>query len=245
MTRLNEVVAVERGLRPATETQVTKAYHDLQKPALFSGLSKHYESNASEGGDQLPDEGNLVQKKVEDVLAEIGKRLTRLFDVTLTRDRANQVAAADVFVDGTVLISNAPVTFLMFLEKQLTDLHTELQTAPTLNPGEDWQPDDVSGLYKTSEKVTHRTKKVTKPLVLYPATDKHPAQAQPIVEDVIEGYWHAVLYSGATTATRKTELLDRVTTLREAVKTARERANMIEVNESNIGSAVFGYLLAR
>lgn len=41
-----------------------------------------------------------------------------MFDVVATQDFANCQAKADVMVEGRVLIKDAPVTHLLFLEKQ-------------------------------------------------------------------------------------------------------------------------------
>lgn len=79
-----------------------------------------------------------MQIKAEDVLRATAGTLTRLFDVTATKDWANRTAAADVVVDGTVLLAQVPVPYLLFLEKQLTDMHTFVRKLPVLdasNPG--------------------------------------------------------------------------------------------------------------
>jgi hypothetical protein len=52
------------------------------------------------------------------VLRETSATLTRLFDVTPTKDWANCEARADVKVDGRVLVPDVPVAYLLFLEKQ-------------------------------------------------------------------------------------------------------------------------------
>ena len=54
-----------------------------------------------------------------------------------------------------------------------------------LDPGSDWSVDPGTGLYKTDNTLTQRTKKVQRPITLYEATKEHPAQTQLITEDVI------------------------------------------------------------
>ena len=69
------------------------------------------------------------------MLAEVAGILTRLFDVTLTKDTANCTARADVKIGDSVLLPAVPVTYLLFLEKQLTDhkLTTEMFEAVFAN----------------------------------------------------------------------------------------------------------------
>jgi hypothetical protein len=149
-----------------------------------------------------------------------------------------------VRVNGSVLVDNAPVSYLLFLEKQLTDLRTFFGNLPVLDEGEDWSEDANSGLYKAQETKTHRTKKLQRPIVLYNATVEHPAQTQLITEDVLAGFWSQVKQSGAIPKPRKQELSERVETLLRAVKEAREEANICEeVDVPNVGQAIFGYLL--
>ena len=67
----------------------------------------------------------------------------------MTKDKANCNARADVKVDDTVIVKDAPVTFLLFLEKQLNDLKTFVGKIPTLSSDEDWTFDANANLYKT------------------------------------------------------------------------------------------------
>jgi len=246
VTKLNQILALDAGRRSVTTREVTDIYHKLQKPALVSGITRTYQSRTAveNGGDVLPPESTSVQLKVDDALDGLAASFTRLFDLTLTKDKANQEAAADVKVGTTVILPKAPVTFLLFLEKQLEHMHTELKTLPVVDPSEEWRLDETRGVWATPVVQTHRTKKVPKAMVLYEATKEHAAQVQAYTEDVIEGYWSTVKFSGAASATRKQVLLERIQDLQEAVKRAREEANSIDVTDYNVGDSLFGYLLA-
>lgn len=241
MPKLNQIVAVEKSVKSRVYGDFTELHKASQKAELFSGFSKNYRKRDEEGED-YPPESKRVQLESADVLSQVAKLLSELFDVTATKDFANCGAFADVVVDGQTLIPRAPVPFLLFLEKQLTDLHTFVDKMPTLDPADEWQNDPNSGLFKTASLATQRTKKVQKPVVLYDATEKHPAQTQLITEDVVVGYWDTVKQSGALPIPRKRELLDRLEKLSQAVKFAREQANDFETSEQKIGAAVFGYL---
>lgn len=243
MTLLNQIVAVENGTKSRTTRELTELHRTTQKPALFTGINRNYTPKDDEG-DRLPSETTLVQKNVEDVLDEASKVLTRLFDVVLTKEVGNTEAKADVVVDGQVLLVDVPVTYLLFLEKQLVDVHTFVAKLPTLDPAQHWSLDENSGVWKADVVETTRTKKVPRNHVKAEATDKHPAQVEIFYEDVIVGTWAKVDTSGAIPGTRRTQLLERVEKLQEAVKFAREQANSREVVNQNAGEKVFGYLFA-
>lgn len=241
MPKLNQIVAIEKSVKSRVYGDFTELHKASQKADLFTGFSKNYRKRDEEG-EEYPPEQKRVQLEAGETLNQVAKLLTELFDVTATKDFANCTAFADVVVDGQILIEQAPVPFLLFLEKQLTDLHTFVDKMPTLDPADDWIGDPNSGLYKTASIATQRTKKVQRPVVLYEATEKHPAQTQLITEDVVVGYWDTVKQSGALPIPRKRQLLDRIEKLSQAVKFAREQANDSEAPEKSVGASVFGYL---
>lgn len=240
-TKLNQIIAVEKGVKAKAQQDLAAAHHGLQKPALLAGIARTYQPKDEEG-EQLPPESTLVQVKAEDVLRDTAKTLTRLFDVTATKDWANCTARADVTVDGRVLVSQAPVAYLLFLEKQLTDIAGFLRKLPVLDAAESWSQDPSTDAWKTEPVRTVRTKKVPRNHVKAEATDKHPAQVEVYYEDIPVGYWTTVKFSGALPARRVNEMLERVDKLQQAVKFAREEANSAEVTDQRVGDAVFGYL---
>jgi hypothetical protein len=243
MAKLNQIIAIEKGVKAQTYSNLTAVNKAVQKPELFNGFSKTYQKRDDDGED-LPAERKRVQFTSSNVLQTAALTLGELFDLTARKDFTNCEAKASVEVDGRVLLPPAPVSYLLFLEKQLTDLRTLIGNMPVLDDAEAWTKDNEAGLYKTAEVHTHRTKKVQKPLVLYPATPEHPAQTQIITEDIIAGFWVQVKQSGAMPKPEQTQLLVRVEKLLHAVKQAREAANMTEeVSAPKVGEAVFGYLM--
>ena len=241
MPKLNQIVAVEKSVKSRVYGDFTELHKASQKADLFTGFSKNYRKRDEEGED-YPPETKRVQLEANEVLSQVSKLLGEMFDISATKDYANCVAFADVVVDGQTLVAQAPIPFLLFLEKQLTDLHTFVDKMPTLDPADEWGSDPNSGLFKTASIATQRTKKVQRPVVLYEATKEHPAQTQLITEDIVVGYWDTVKQSGALPIPRRRELLDRLEKLSQAVKFAREQANGIEADERKVGEAVFGYL---
>ena len=242
--KLNQVLAIEKGVKARVYGEVTTMNSSAQKPALFNGFAKAYKPK-EEDGEQFPPESSRVQMNAREMLQSLGRLLGELFDVTAAKDWANCNARADVVVDGKVLVSKAPATYLLFLEKQLNDVQTFVTNLPTLDPAEEWRFDEQANLYKSDVSKTARTKKVQKPIVLYDATKEHPAQTQLITEDVVIGHWDTVKQSGALPVRRRAEVLERIEKLIKAVKFAREEANAQEAPEVRVGDAIFAYLVGQ
>jgi hypothetical protein len=242
--RLNQAIALEKGAKARSHEASTKAYQTFQKPQLFTGFTKRY-SPLDENGIKKPDEGNKVQYSAEDMLADAAKGMTELFDVSLTKDMGNQLAVADVVVNGQKLLERVPVTTLLFLEKKLVDIHTMVKAIPTLDTGENWTGSrNADGLYETHSTETQSFENYDEPVVIVPPTHEHPAQVVNVKKQRVLGTWRTVKFSGAVPATRVRQLLERVEALQKAVKLAREQCNMTEVSMQDLGSKVFSFLLA-
>lgn len=240
---LNQMIALRKGITADTHSVVTRLHHDVQKANLVNGFSRTYRKIKDEDAD-LPAEGQRVQLRASEVLLAAREALVKMFDVTAAIDWSNQVAKADIVVDGRVLVADAPVSFLLFLEKQLVDIGTFVKKLPVLDPAEAWHWDDNADAWATDRTTTVRTKKVMRNHQIAPATDKHPAQVSVFQEDDQVGFWDTIKFSGAVDGARVKVLLERVRTLSEAVKMAREAANMTPVVQPRPGAAVFGYLFA-
>ncbi|GGV33539.1 hypothetical protein GCM10010182_66700 [Actinomadura cremea] len=240
-TKLNQIIAVEKGVKSKSVQDLAAAQQAVQKAPLLSGISRTYQPKDEEG-EQFPAESTRVQVKVDDVLNDVTGSLTRLFDVTATKDWANCEARADVTVDGTAVLRDVPVSYLLFLEKQLKELHGFVRRLPVLDAAETWVFDPSTDVWRTEPVRTVKTKKVPRNHVKAEATEKHPAQVEVYYEDVSIGQWTTVKFSGALPARRVNELLGRIERLQDAVKFAREEANGAEVTDRRVGEAVFGYL---
>lgn len=240
--KLNQVIAIEKGVKSRVYAETTEQDKICQKAELFNGFSKKYKAIDEESGEKLPPESKRVQFSVYDILRSQRKSLTELFDITATKDYANTEAVADVKIGDNVILSSVPVTYLLFLEKQMNDLHTAVGRLPELDPNSEWSLDSQNGLYKTEATQTHRVKPSKRPIVLYDATDKHPAQTQLIDESILVGYWEKIEHSGAIPKTAKADMLARIEMLIKAVKFAREEANGIEAEHKSVGAAIFDYI---
>jgi hypothetical protein len=243
MPKLNQIIAVEKGIKSRSMQELTEAHHALQKPALLSGISRTYRPKDEEG-ETLPPESTKVQVKAQEMIRKTAEVLQKLFDVTATKDWANCKAKADIVVDGAVLLAQVPATYLLFLEKQLVDIYTFVRKLPVLDDADTWVFDPSADCWATEPVQTLRTKKVPRNHVKAEATEKHPAQVDVYYEDTTVGYWRTVKFSGALPAQRVNALLERVEKLQQAVKFAREEANNSEVEEQKVGEVIFNYLFA-
>lgn len=241
MPRLNQIIAIETGLKSRWEGDKTELHKQAQKPTLFNGLSRTYRP-LEENGEMQPAEHVKVQLSAKDVFDRLRGRLTELLDATATRDYGNCKAVADVVVDGKPLLKAVPVTYLLWLEKQLIDLYTFIGKMPTLDPAERWTKDANLGLYMTPTQQTNRTKKLPRVITKAAATKEHPAQTEVFAEDVVVGQWDLTKFSGALPEPEQRALLAKVEKLQKAVKFAREEANVIEVDRQRVGDTIFGWL---
>ena len=240
--KLNQIVAIEKGIKSRVYSNISHLHKLNQKPELFNGFTKTYNPKDEEG-ETFPTETMKVQAMALDALDAFSKSLTELLDITATKDWANCNAKADIVVNGDILIHDAPTPYILFLEKQINDIRTFVEKLPELDTSEDWTEDINSGLYKTKSISTNKTKKMQKAIVLYEATEKHPAQTQLITEDIVVGLWDVIKQSGAMPIPKKKKILEKIDILAKSVKYAREKANSIEAETVKVGNTIFNYLL--
>ncbi|MCF2147231.1 hypothetical protein IQ276_012395 [Desmonostoc muscorum LEGE 12446] len=242
--KLNQVIAVLQTVKANSAKAKTSVYHLIQKNTIFQGICRTFQPVA-EDGFVYPPENQTLQMKAEDLLTQFEQACTELFNLCATQDWANAQAKADIVVDGTTILREVPVSYLLFLEKQLADIKTFISTLPILDTSESWVYDQQQECFATEPKYTTKTKKIVKPVVLYEATKEHPAQVKESSEDVPEGTWRTVKFSGAISQARQNELLRRVDKLMQEVIFAREQANSLEVTQNNqVARSIFGYLFA-
>lgn len=251
MPKLCETIAILKGVKSRVYSYQTQQDKLCQKPALFNGQTKTYEPLNEEDQDRPDGDIALVQQRTDDMIAEISRQLAELFDRTASLEYGNTHAIADVEVDGNVLLKGAPATYLLFLEKQLTDLHTAIGRMPVLSPEFTWAADESRNCWVSDTVKKVRTKKT--PKVVMTATAKTTAKdgsvteqqtGQVVTEDLPVGYWHTTYFSTALPATRRKELCNRVLKLQDAVKQARERANSTVVENESVGQPLLDWVFA-
>lgn len=241
MVKLNQIIAVVSGKKTTAQQVLTAAHNHKLKPELLTGLYRSYKP-LREDGEAIPPEIKRVQATVPHVIAEVRDALAPLFDVVFTQDVANTVARTDLAIDGVVVLDDVPVTFLLFLEKQVTDLETFISKLPVLDPSESWERDgDIDG-YTTRPYETLKSGKTYRTHVAYPPTEQHPAQLTTYTVDETIGVWTNVKKSGAIGARDRNAMLARVQALKEAIKLAREEANGIEVQPKAAGRPILDFV---
>lgn len=240
MSKLHEIIALATARKKESASEFDEIKQRVRKPSLFQGISRTYAPLREDDKEQLPPETQILQLQVSDVLGQARNTLSDLFSLTLTQDDGNQAANADVVINGQVILQNVPVTSLLYLERQLSELKTFYESLPTLDPARNWTQ-DVNGVYRVE---SHKLREVKdkEPLTLAPATENHPAQVILVDKARTTGTWTTVDTSGAISQKTKQELLTRLRQLRDAVLTAREKANQTDVVRRKDGDAIFAYL---
>lgn len=248
MSKLHELLAVGTNL----ENQANKTLSDLKatfdkKRHLFEQKLVTFKSN-EENVAPVTEAQSDIQSSVTKELGWITGILTKDIDVGHQVDVANTQAVGDIVTeDGEVIAKGVPATSLLQLEKHLQKFHDLLVTIPTLDPAKGFSvdPDREHGIFKARDVNKNRTKKVNKPLVLAPATDKHPAQVQLVTEDVVVGTIQEQEWSALLTPAQKGDLIEQCEVLTRAVKKARARANELEldVTTHKIGKRLFDFIL--
>ena len=186
-----------------------------------------------------------MQQEAYKLLQQARARWSELWDLTLTQDAGNQSAKANVVVDGKTVLKEVPVTNLLFLEKQVNELETFVGKLPTPDPAEEWTHDPTTGLLRGKPSLSVRTKKEPTRFEKAPATKEHPAQVEILYIDTPVGVWNKTQFSGALTADEKNAILSRLRKLKDAIKVAREQANLTEVEPRKCGDPLFEYVLGK
>jgi len=240
--RLNAVISIEDGTKRRQYADLSNLYKTIQKTDLFLGTTKEWQKTA-ENAPERDTERKLPQQNSIDIIKNVINDLGNRIDVTATKDFGNTIAKANVVVDGEVLLESVPVTHLIFIEKQLSDLRSFISKLPTLDSAREWRFDTNSNRFRAIHaESTVSTNKVSKPVTLYEATKEHPAQTQLITVDEPVGKWITNYQSTALPSKTVKYWLDRVNQLEQAVKFAREEANSIEVDKKSVGNKVLSYI---
>ncbi len=246
MAKLHEVLAVESGLQTAAK----KINEETIK--TFGKKDEHFVRTVKTISHFAEEDQRLDTSETKALVTTVAAKLKyfagpniRALDAYLQKEATNQIAVADLEIDGTVIAAKVPATVLLGLETKLAELRTVYEAIPTLAPGPTWVADPEQGadVWRSEHPdVTFRTKRVVKPVVMAPPTKEHPAQVQAIQEDVPTAKITTQNWSGMISSAQKSDLLERVDKLIRATKRARQRANAATVVEAHIGKALFAYL---
>ena len=242
MAKLHELIAVEPDLKNEALRilgEVTNLF--TNGTVRLIGQIRKYRS-IEENGDKLPDEIAELATTTAAELEIIEKAFGNWLDVTIQKELTNGDTSADVVVAGKVILKGLSAPALLNLESRLGQLKAVYAAIPTNDPTEQWNYDPQQGVYVSTPRENYRTKKIVRPLVLYPATPEHPAQTQAVQEDVREGIWTTTKRSGMLSPVEKRKLLERIDTLAREVKAARQRANDVEARKTTVAREIFAFI---
>jgi hypothetical protein len=245
MPKLNQVNAIVSTRKGESEKGLSELIKLLQKEQLFNGRERTYRPFDEVNGQRMPPESQKVQHRAEQLIEQARATWTELWNLVLTQDAGNQQARADIVVDGKTVLKSVPVTSLLFLDKQLGEVENFVNKLPTPDPAEEWAHDPNTGLLKSQAAESLRTQKEPAVFVKYEATKEHPAQTEFYMKDEPVGTWRQLLYSGCIQADRKNTILARLKKLRDAVKLAREHANLTEVERQKAGEPLLAFLFEK
>jgi hypothetical protein len=246
--KLHEVLAVEASLL-ATSVKLTKeTQRTLGKTNLFSGQTKRHEvfDDTQQHLVQATEEMKVETSVAEVMFYFLDAGFAPYIDAVLQKDATNQIAKADIVIDGNVIASDVPGTTLLGLESKIAGLFPVFDAIPTLEPGVRWSlaPSEGANVYVNpvdEERV--QTKRIVETKVIVAPTEFHPAQIRDIDSEVKTGKFIVTKYSSMLSSIEKADLLVRLQKLHSAVKQARQRANHAEVPDVHIGKTITAYLL--
>lgn len=249
--KLHEILAVEKARTSQAAVLMEDATKKFGKSEYFSGHIKTLKMIADNPENEAIEKSSQDEKQlpttVFETLQYVFNHWNVAEDVIFQKNRTNQIAKADIEFRGTIIATEVPVDELMGLEHRLVDIRKMLATIPTLSASAKWEKDSSGreGAWRAATpEVTTKTEKVSSAVVLYEATDKHPAQIEKVSKDVVVGTFTKEVISGAATSLQKAESIRVVDDLLAAVKQARMRANTTEVVKGNIGKTISDLIFA-
>ena len=250
-TKLHEIIAVESDRKKTLQRIAVETAHTLSaKKQHFTGHSRKYEPLVDTSG-TFDDEESYVVTSVPEKLKHFEKAAISALDVILSKEKSNAKAVADIIIKNNddqepiVIAEAVPVQALVQFENQLIAIRDSIyNNIPTLDPKNNWYPDEARGVgyWKTLETRKRKTNKEEAFVVVTEATKEHKAQYEKVTKDVQVGNWVETSFSGMVSPAYKSDVLERVGNLIEAVKKARARANQIDAEKGKIASKFFKYI---
>jgi len=244
MSKLHEILSIEPDKKGTAEKILAETVHTFsKKQEHFFGQNRSYKPLKDDDVEDFASENKEIVTTVRDKLDYTETSLVEWLDVLYQKEQANTQAKSDLVIEGIVVAKDVPATVLLNFEKYFKQIRQIYDVIPTLPPEEIWVKDgDKKNEYRTDPKVSYRTKKEMKAVVLYPHTDKHPAQLEKVVDDVRVGTWQTIKRSGCLSSLEKSLLLGRVDKIIQAVKVARMRANDQKVEQVRLAKQLFEFI---
>ena len=138
MAKLNQIIAVEKGIKSRSFQELTEAHHGAAEAGAAGGHLAHLppegrggraaaagiDAGADQGGRHHPPDRRRPDQALR---RDRDQGLDQLQGPGRRGGRRRRRCSRDV-----------PVTYLLFLEKQLVDLHTFVKKLPVLDASETW-----------------------------------------------------------------------------------------------------------
>ena len=248
MTKLHEVLAAEKTVSSAWNTLYEETLKKLGNSHFFEGHTKSLkmleESAGNEAIEAQAAEHKALPTNVHDTLEYTFGILANHEDLQLQKNYTNTMAKADVEFRGEVVFPGLPVDQLLGLEARLAKVRTLYVAMPTLDASKTWTFDAGMGCWVAPPEHVVKTEKIMVPVVMSPATDKHPAQVKESTKDNTIGKFTQVKRSGAVTAVQKSEAIKLIDELLVEIKQARMRANETIVVNAKLGKDLLALLMS-
>jgi hypothetical protein len=241
--KLHELLAVEQDRKNKAAAALGETLQTFSKrDVLFDGMSKRYVA-MEEDSEIIPDETKEMVTTLKEKLQQTLETFGIGIDAHLSKEETNasNTAKAELLVDG-VSFGILSATSLLALETHLGKLRELYLAIPTLDLTKKWIYDAQRAVYRTEDEVKFRSIKRPKVIVKYEATKEHPAQTELLYLDYQVGKYETTYYSGKISANQKALLLRRLDMLVEAIKTARAKANNVDVQNTSIAKRLFDFI---
>lgn len=250
MSKLHEVIAAEGTRKKAAELSLEETRVKFAKRDLFEGKIRTLKLLNEVPGKEAQEQAESTVVVPGSNVAETLKYSLNLWaqseDIRATKNKTNTIAKADLIVDGVTIGKDLPVDELMSLEAQMVDMKKLFSQIPTIDAKKEWSPSKkwpIFGLLETAKTSTVKTEKEIYPIIMAPATDKHPAQVKENTRTINVGTFEDQTFSTCMTTEQKAEIMARVDHLIVACRQARNRANDIEAIQEKVGTNVLSYLM--
>lgn len=249
-TELHELLAAEKTRNGAWDHLLADTIHKFKTNSFYEGHSKTLKM-LEEGDANLAIEAQAREEKpvtttVYDTLLYAFSIFTKAEDLQFEKNLTQQRATGTVMWKGEPLLIDLPVDQLLGLEGRLRKIRELYVVMPTLDATKHWMQAQGLGPYVYASEFpdeTTKTEKTVIPVMMAPATDKHPAQVQPVQKDVVVGRFTTIKRTGAATSQEKADAIKTIDDLLTEIKQARMRANTTKVEPAKMAQTLVDLLL--
>jgi hypothetical protein len=247
--KLHELLAAEKTPTGAWNQLYEDTLKKFKNPAhFFNGHSKSLKMINESPENAATEDQNRDEKPVTTTVFDTLDYALDIFakaeDLQYQKNKTNTKALGTVMWKGQPFLVDLPVDELLGLEARLTKLRQLFAEIPTLDATKSWIASNLRDVWQVEyPEDTVKTEKVVVPVVMSPATEKHPAQVQAVGKDIVVGKFTLLKRSGEATAQQKADMLKIVDELMVEVKQARMRANETEAVTDKIAHKITVLLL--